>query len=116
MKNLKLYRTAKGLTQAEVARALNISRQAYYNYETGKREADYETLLKLSELFDTSIESLIRDDAAEILAGITAKADELKKEKAPDDKVRGSIIEIVRKLDDDQAKRLLDFLDTFVQG
>lgn len=65
MKNLKAIRLAKGLTQAEAARELNISRQAYYNYETGKREADYETLLRIGELFDVSVEELIRDDPKE---------------------------------------------------
>ena len=59
MNNLKKIRTARGMSQAEVARALNISRQAYYNYETGKREADYETLLKLGELFGCSVEEII---------------------------------------------------------
>lgn len=62
MKNLRAIRMAKGLTQAEVARELNISRQAYYNYETGKREADYETLLRLGELLGVSVEDLIRND------------------------------------------------------
>ena len=59
MNNLKKIRTARGMSQAEVARSLNISRQAYYNYETGKREADYETLLKLGELFGCSVEEII---------------------------------------------------------
>lgn len=59
MLNLKQLREAKGVSQATVARELNISRQTYNNYELGKREADYETLLKLAEYFGTSVDCLI---------------------------------------------------------
>lgn len=59
MMNLKQLREAKGVSQATVARELNISRQTYNNYELGKREADYETLLKLAEYFDTTVDRLL---------------------------------------------------------
>ncbi len=61
MLNIKKYRELSGLSQAEVARRLDVSRQVYNNYELGKREADYETLLKLAELFNTTVECLLRD-------------------------------------------------------
>lgn len=64
MINLKKYRESRGLSQAAVARELGISRQTYNNYELGKRQADYEMLLKLSEFFDTTVERLLADDAA----------------------------------------------------
>ena len=62
MSNFKYYRTKTGMSQKEVGEYLGITGQAYSNYENGKREADYETLLKLSELFNTSIENLLMDD------------------------------------------------------
>lgn len=61
MINLKKFRTAKGVSQATVAKELGISRQTYNNYELGKRQADYETLLKLAEYFETTVEELITD-------------------------------------------------------
>jgi transcriptional regulator with XRE-family HTH domain len=61
MVHLKELRISKGLSQTDVAREVDISRQAYNNYELGKRQADYETLLKLAELFETSVEYLISD-------------------------------------------------------
>ena len=65
MNNLKKLREEKGYTQAAVARELGISRQTYNNYELERREADYETLLKLAEFFDTTVDTLIsgRDSA-----------------------------------------------------
>lgn len=61
MTNLRKIREEKGVSQAAVAKELGISRQAYNNYELGKREADYETLLKLAEYFDTTVEALIKE-------------------------------------------------------
>lgn len=62
MTNLRKIREEKGVSQAAVAKELGISRQAYNNYELGKREADYETLLKLAEYFETTVEALIKDN------------------------------------------------------
>lgn len=60
MTHLKNFRTVKGVSQQAVADYLGISRQAYGNYETGARECDYETLLKLAEYFDTSVDDILR--------------------------------------------------------
>lgn len=61
MNNLELYRKRKGISQQAVADFLGITRQAYWNYENGKREANYDTLLKLAAFFGASIENLISD-------------------------------------------------------
>ena len=53
-KNLYEYRKANALTQKDVSEYLNISRQAYSNYETGKRDPDLGLLVKLSELYEIS--------------------------------------------------------------
>lgn len=49
--NLKKLREAAHYTQDEVAQALGITRSAYSNYESGEREAPYDVLEKLSDLF-----------------------------------------------------------------
>lgn len=59
MINLKKIRTAKNVSQAKVAEDIGISRQTYNNYELGKRQADYETLLKLAEYFEVTVEELL---------------------------------------------------------
>ena len=59
MENLTAIRKESHATQQEVADYLGISRQAYGNYESGKREPDYETLLKLGEYFNCSIDYLL---------------------------------------------------------
>lgn len=62
MTNLKSLREKKGVSQQAVADYLEITRQAYSNYENGKRQADYETLLKLGEFFNVSIDYLLNKE------------------------------------------------------
>lgn len=58
-KNIKKYRTEKGMTQDQLAEKLNVTRQAVSNWETGKTQPDIEMLTKISEYFDVSVEHLI---------------------------------------------------------
>ena len=60
MTNLKELRNKAKKSQQEVADYLGVSRQAYSHYETGKREPDLETLLKLGEYFECSIDEMLR--------------------------------------------------------
>ena len=62
MTNLKALRISKKVSQQAVADYLGITRQAYGNYETGKRQADYETLLKLGEFFGVTINALLQKE------------------------------------------------------
>lgn len=57
--SFKGIRTSRGLTQAEVASVLGITRAAYTNIENGKREADYATLDRLCGLFDVTVDTLL---------------------------------------------------------
>lgn len=59
---IKDLRKQKSLSQQAIANYLQITRQAYSNYENGKREPDYETLLKLSEFFDVTVDYLTRGE------------------------------------------------------
>lgn len=60
MERLKELRMAKGVSQQIVADYLEITRQAYSNYENGNRAPDNETLLKLAEYFDVTVDYLLR--------------------------------------------------------
>lgn len=60
--NFKIARKAAGLTQEEVAEAIEMSRSAYTNIENGRRKADYDVLTKLSALFGVSVDFLLGRD------------------------------------------------------
>lgn len=63
MIRLKELRIKAGYTQAETAQLLGISQPAYANYERGARQADYDTLSKLAEIFNSSVDYLLGRNA-----------------------------------------------------
>ena len=58
-KNLRSIREDKDITQKEVARYLNVSQNTYSQYETGIISLTAETLIKLSDFYDVSIDYLL---------------------------------------------------------
>lgn len=77
MLNIKKYREKKGISQAELSRRIGVSRQTFNNYELGKREADYETLLKIAEELHTSVQALLTDENLEPQNGIVLEKDNI---------------------------------------
>ena len=64
----KRLRIASGLTQAEMAEKLGISRSTIGMYETGAREPDFETLELIADFFNVDIDYLLgRTDKTTIL-------------------------------------------------
>lgn len=65
-RQLRAKREERGLSQDEVAKAIFVSRQTISNWENDKTYPDMQSLLLLSQLFDTSIDDLVKGDAARI--------------------------------------------------
>ena len=64
----KRLRSSSGLTQAEMAERLGISRSTIGMYETGAREPDFETLEKIADFFNVDTDFLLgRTDKTTIL-------------------------------------------------
>ena len=63
--NLKRYREAYGFTQQALAERISISRQAYSNYETAKRDPDLDLLTKLCEVYSITLDQLVRTPFSE---------------------------------------------------
>ena len=53
-------RTEKGMSQGELAEALSVSRQSVSKWETDGATPDLEKLIKLSELFGISLDTLVK--------------------------------------------------------
>ena len=61
-KQLKKYRAELNLTQEELAEKAYVSRQTVSNWETGKSYPDIHSLLLLSDLFQVSLDELVKGD------------------------------------------------------
>lgn len=56
---LKELRKKRGLSQLQLAMALDMNQNSVSRYESGVREADYATLIRLADFFDVSIDYLL---------------------------------------------------------
>ena len=57
--HLEKLRRLKGWTQEEAANKAGVARSTYANWENGKREPDFETSEKLTQLFEVSLDYLL---------------------------------------------------------
>ena len=63
-KRLRELRLKRNLSQEEVARHIGITRSAYSHYEINNRQPVYETLIKLADFFNVSIDYIIFGSAS----------------------------------------------------
>lgn len=57
--NIKDIRLRKGLSQADVAAALDVSSVVYSRYETGSRQLPIEVLIQLADVFGCSVDHIL---------------------------------------------------------
>ena len=55
---MKELRKEKKLSQEEIAKKINVSQRTYSNYENGQREPSIETLIKLAEFYNITLDTL----------------------------------------------------------
>lgn len=65
-KNLKYLRKQKGLTQQELANHLDIRRSSIGAYEECRATPKYETLERISDFFEVSIDLLVKEDISHL--------------------------------------------------
>ena len=57
--NLRQLRLEKGLTQAQVAEKVGLTRQALSSYESGRTRPDVQMLLVLCEIYETDLDGIL---------------------------------------------------------
>lgn len=62
LERLKKLRLERGLSQPDIASRLGIPLTTYRSYEQGKREPNNETILKISDVLNTSTDYLLGND------------------------------------------------------
>lgn len=123
---LKRLRSEKGVMQKDVADYLGITSSAYGFYEQSKRQPDNDTLQKLADYFNVSIDyllgrsdirntsNLVSDLSASYFANIKG---EIKPEDIPDDfamKAAGVIRRSSTTMTEDEQSLLLDMIKSFI--
>lgn len=94
---LKELRKKKGVSQEDVAKALGITLRTYQNYEYGQREPNIEMILKLSDYFKVSTDTLLgREPEQDALAPLGLETGEK------------SALEVYLKLPEDKRQVIID--------
>lgn len=104
----------KGTTPNAVCRAIGLSNSTATYWKKSGKYPKRETLEKISELLGVSVNYLLnRTEEEYTLKEIKETALHLEQKNAPNDEVRSAIIEKVNDMSNEQAKKFLDFLETF---
>ena len=77
---LKTLRKRDGITQTEFAKIFNVSSGTIGNWETGAREPDYQTLLRIAEYFGVTTDYLLGNEETEkplVTPAVTTDDEEL---------------------------------------
>lgn len=57
--NLRLLRETLGISQTELGKKIGVARSTICQYESGRREPDNETLQRLADFFNVSVDYLL---------------------------------------------------------
>lgn len=98
MLNLKEIRKQNGTTQVSLAKFLGIDQTTYSGYETGKSNPDINTLIKIANYFNISLDYLCGRQNKNLIF-----ADSLSEKKK-------ELINLIKDLDDDSTLIALGFV------
>lgn len=71
---IKKYRKESGMSQDTLAEKIYVTRQTVSNWETSKSYPDVNSLLRLSEVFGISVDTLLKGDA-QVIRNIVKESD-----------------------------------------
>ena len=60
-RNIRRFRNEKNMTQDQLAEKLGVTRQAVSNWENGKTQPEVETVGKIAEVLEVTLEDLLHD-------------------------------------------------------
>ena len=76
MKMLRKLRKEKGISMKELGAQVGVAESTISQYETGKRQPDFNMLLKLSSYFDVSVDYLLKGDTVKTERPVVSVTDE----------------------------------------
>lgn len=76
MIRIRELRKKCGITMKELGEKIGVAESTVSQYETGKRQPDYETLLKLGEYFGVTVDFLLGAEKAPTVEGERSVSDD----------------------------------------
>lgn len=100
--NLKELRTSKKLSQYDIAKIINVAQGTYNGYETEKYEPNIQTLIKLADYYNVSLDYLVGRVYGDDIGYLT-----------PEQK---TCVKIIKKLNEKQTERAERYLLSILLG
>ncbi|SHG67718.1 helix-turn-helix transcriptional regulator [Marivita hallyeonensis] len=110
-RRLRELRTARGLTQAEVARTINVSPQQYQKYEDAQSKCNLTYLIALADFYGVHVNSILPVDQPDRNTADTSS--DLPKEA---DMLARLVSSFVRLTDTDEKLRLVQLVEAIVSA
>ncbi len=107
LRNLKNLRENAGISQKQLAESVGVSQQSINKYENHKIEPDIDTLIKIADYFETSVDYLIGHSTIRRKIERTEEY-ELNAEES-------SLIEQYRKLSTKQRNSILTVISSYLE-
>lgn len=96
---IRALRKDNGLTMKQLGKKIGLAESTISQYETGKRNPDNETLLKLGEIFGVTVGYILGSEEKEIAPGEQALTEGEK-----------TLLELFRKIPSDQQEMVLQMI------
>ncbi|MEG0895639.1 MAG: helix-turn-helix transcriptional regulator, partial [Oscillospiraceae bacterium] len=103
----RLIRKSKNMSMKELGKILGLSESTISLYENGLRQPDYDTLKKISDYFNVSLDYLLDNENKK--TSPTPKEVELN-EIANNDPLKAEMLDVYTKLNLKNREKALDFL------
>jgi transcriptional regulator with XRE-family HTH domain len=96
---IKMLREEKNMTQIRLSIELNVSQETVSAYEMGKHYPSVKTLLRMSEIFDASMDYIL---------GVSPVRNAVSEKNLPNDEIK--IIQLLRKLSKAKQEKVFSYM------
>lgn len=116
-KKLATQRKLCGLSQEQLAKKLNVSLSSIAMYETNKRQPDNNTIIKMSNLFNVSVDYLLdNDNTSRIIDKVSNNDEEFnaKLKQLAEDEFDKTLFKKYGDLTDEQKKLIMSVINGII--
>lgn len=112
--NLKKLRKRANMSQVELSKLMNINQYIISYWEKGRSEPSIEQIIKLSEIFKVPSDYLLGKEIIRVNNNDELDIIVRNMELDAKDEVNNKLILALNKLNEQQKKNLIDFIDSFI--
>lgn len=114
--NLKKLRKRANMSQVELSKLMNVNQYIISYWEKGRSEPSIKQIIKLSEIFKVPSDYLLGKEIIKVNNNDELDIVVRNMELDAKDEVNNKLISALNKLNEQQKKNLIDFIDSFIDN